>query len=262
MMPKAHLLVVDDEATIRNFLVRVLEREGYTVTSACDGTEALDILSQGRIDLMLSDIRMDQLNGVDLLKQARILYPDLAVLLLTGYATVDSAVAALRYGALNYLLKPVKNEEIVEAVNTALEARANQQRRNQLEQLAAQFSTAISGSAVSGTYVEENKRTQVICGSIELELVNYSARKGGERLNLTPTEFRLLAKFAQAPGMVFDYVELVRDACGYSCARHEAQEIINTHIRNLRNKLGIEPEQPLYIESVRSMGYRLVEPDA
>jgi DNA-binding response OmpR family regulator len=66
----------------------------------------------------------------------------------------------------------------------------------------------------------------------------------------------------QTPGVVFDYVELVRDACGYTCARHEAQEIINTHIRNLRHKLGIEPDQPLYIESVRSMGYRLLESGA
>jgi DNA-binding response OmpR family regulator len=264
MMTKAHLLVVDDEATIRNFLVRVLEREGYIVTSAGDGLEALEILSQAQIDLMLSDIRMDQLDGVDLLKQARSAYPDLAVLLLTGHATVDSAVAALRHGALNYLLKPVKNEEIVEAVHLALEERAHQQRRKQLEQLATQFSTVISGGAVAVADVDEaaNRPTYLICGGIELDLAGYTALKDGERLNLTPTEFRLLAKFVQTPGVVFDYVELVRDACGYTCARHEAQEIINTHIRNLRHKLGIEPDQPLYIESVRSMGYRLLEPGA
>lgn len=264
MTSKAHLLVVDDEATIRNFLARVLEREGYIVTSASDGMEALNILSQTRIDLMLSDIRMDQLDGVDLLKQARSAYPDLAVLLLTGHATVDSAVAALRHGALNYLLKPVKNEEIVEAVHLALEERAHQQRRNQLEQLAAQFSTVIAGGAVVAADVDDadDRPAYLICGSIELDLAGYTALKDGERLNLTPTEFRLLAKFVQTPGVVFDYVELVRDACGYTCARHEAQEIINTHIRNLRNKLGIEPDQPLYIESVRSMGYRLLEPNA
>lgn len=263
MASKAHLLVVDDEATIRNFLGRVLEREGYAVTSACDGIEALDILSQTQIDLMLSDIRMDQLDGVDLLKQARRAYPDLAVLLLTGHATVDSAVAALRHGALNYLLKPVKNEEIVEAVHLALEEQAHQRRRNQLEQLAAQFSTVIAGSAVAAVDVDavDDRPAYLICGDIELDLAGYTALKDGERLNLTPTEFRLLAKFVQTPGVVFDYVELVRDACGYTCARHEAQEIINTHIRNLRHKLGIEPDQPLYIESVRSMGYRLLEPN-
>jgi DNA-binding response OmpR family regulator len=264
MTTKAHLLVVDDEATIRSFLVRVLERERYRVTSASDGMEALNILSQSRIDLMLSDIRMDQLDGVDLLKQARSAYPDLAVLLLTGHATVDSAVAALRHGALNYLLKPVKNEDIVEAVHLALEERAHQQRRNQLEQLAAQFSTVISGGAdtVQDVDAAVDRPTYLICGSIELDLVGYAAHIDGERLNLTPTEFRLLAKFVQTPGVVFDYVELVRDACGYICARHEAQEIINTHVRNLRSKLNIEPDQPLYIESVRSMGYRLLEPDA
>ncbi len=262
MTTESRLLVVDDEAVIRSFLVRVLEREGHTVIAACNGAEALDVLKQTRIDLMLSDIRMDQMDGVELLKEARTLYPDLAILLLTGHATVDSAVAALRHGALNYLLKPVKNEEIVEAVSTALETRQHQQRRDQLEKLAAQFSSVIAGDSASFPVEADAQLNRVECGGITLDLTSYTAHKDGQRLNLTPTEFRLLVKLAQSPGMVFDYVELVRDACGYSCARHEAQEIINAHIRNLRSKLNVEPGNPLYVESVRSVGYRLVEPDA
>ena len=260
MTTETRLLVVDDEAVIRNFLVRVLEREGYTVIAACNGAEALTVLRQTKIDLMLSDIRMDQMDGVELLKEARTLYPDLAILLLTGHATVDSAVAALRHGALNYLLKPVKNEEIVEAVSTALETRRHQQRRDQLEKLATQFSSVIADDAAPTT--ADAEPTRINCGGVTLDLTSYTAHKEDQRLNLTPTEFRLLAKFAQAPGMVFDYVELVRDACGYTCARHEAQEIINAHIRNLRSKLSVEPGDPLYIESVRSVGYRLIRPDA
>ncbi len=256
MKHKAHILIVDDEATIRNFLVRVLERESYTVTAAQNGVEALRVLESLPVDLMLSDIRMDAMDGVDLLKQARERYPDLAVLLLTGHATVDSAIAALRHGALNYLLKPIKNEELVAAVVAGLEVRQHQQRRDKLEVLAQQFSQVVTPE--DHTAIRQD--TTITYGKIRLNLAGYIAHYEDKRLNLTPTEFRLLAKFTQAPGVVFDYVELVRDACGYVCARHEAQEIISTHIRNLRSKLSIAPEGAAYIESVRSVGYRLSMP--
>jgi DNA-binding response OmpR family regulator len=259
MTTKARVLVVDDEAVIRSFLVRVLEREGHTVIAASNGAEALDVLQQTTVDLMLSDIRMDQLDGVELLKEARERYPELAVLLLTGHATVESAVAALRHGALNYLLKPVRNEEIVEAVSAALDVRAHQQRGKKLERLAQQFSQVLALEPQPDFY-EMPARDRVTLGRLTLDLTGYAATLDGVRLTLTPTEFRLLVKLAQSPGMVFDYVELVRDACGYVCARHEAQEIISTHVRNLRSKLGVEPDRPLYIASVRSVGYRLVEP--
>jgi DNA-binding response OmpR family regulator len=260
MTTNARVLIVDDEAVIRNFLVRVLEREGHTVIAASNGVEALEMLRQTTVDLMLSDIRMDQLDGVELLKEAREYYPDLAVLLLTGHATVDSAIAALRHGALNYLLKPVRNEEIIEAVTSALDVRAHQQRGKKLERLAQQFSQVLALEA-QPEFNETSGRQRVTLGALSLDLTNYAALLNGYRLTLTPTEFRLLAKLAQAPGRVFDYVELVRDACGYTCARHEAQEIISTHVRNLRSKLGVEPDRPLYIASVRSIGYRLVEPE-
>jgi DNA-binding response OmpR family regulator len=261
MTTNARLLIVDDEAVIRNFLVRVLEREGHTVIAASNGAEALDVLRQTTVDLMLSDIRMDQLDGVALLKEAREHYPDLAVLLLTGHATVDSAIAALRHGALNYLLKPVRNEEIVEAVTSALDVRAHQQRGKKLERIAQQFSQVLALEP-QPAFNEVSARERVTLDSLSLDLTSYAAVLNGNRLTLTPTEFRLLAKLAQVPGRVFDYVELVRDACGYTCTRQEAQEIISTHVRNLRSKLGVEPDRPLYIASVRSIGYRLVEPES
>lgn len=256
MIAKARLLVVDDEATIRNFLVRVLEREGYEVAAACDGIEALHLLEVQPVDLLLTDIRMDHLNGVELLKEAKLRDSDLAVILLTGHATVDSAVAALRQGAFNYLLKPVKNEEIIAAVAEGLQERAHQQRRDRLEQIATRFSDVLSGAETPS--VVSKPLTNIQCGTLILSPASYSAYLSDHRLNLTPTEFRLLLTLAQSPGSTFDYVKLVQDACGYVCSRQEAQEIIGTHIRNLRQKLGIEPDHALYIESVRSIGYRLI----
>lgn len=254
-MGKANLLVVDDEIAIRNFLVRVLEREGYQVQAVPDGREALNLMETTTFDLLLTDIKMDRLDGVELLKEARRHYPDLAVILLTGHATITSAITALREGACNYLLKPVKNEDILAAVADGLTERARQQRRDKLETLANQFSEI--------TNVQSTDRTRAAASTItyaelELNVTSYVATIAQESLNLTPTEFRLLQHLVIAPGVPIDYVNLVRAACGYTCTRQEAQEIIGTHVRNLRQKLAVIPKHTLNIEVVRGIGYRLV----
>jgi DNA-binding response OmpR family regulator len=256
-MSAHRLLVVDDEATIRNFLVRVLEREGYQVQAAQNGREALHDLEVAPFDLLLTDIKMDRLDGVELLKEARRRFPDLAIILLTGHATVDSAITALRQGAQNYLLKPVRNEDVVAAVAAALEQRAHQQRRDKLEQIAAQLLDVIElGEGIDGPSPGETSR--ISYSGLGMDSVAYVATLHGEPLGLTPTEFRLLIYLGSMPGVSVDYITLVQVACGYTCTRQEAQEIIGTHIRNLRQKLGVDPDHPLYIESVRGIGYRLI----
>lgn len=258
MMSATRLLVVDDEHTIRNFLVRVLERAGYDVTAASDGRAALNILRQHDFDLLLTDIKMDHLDGVELLAEAKALDPDLAVILLTGHATVPSAVEALRRGAHDYLLKPVKNEDILAAVEAGLASRLREQRRDRLEAIAEQMLGVMAGGDASPD--TERAPDPMRLGRLALDPTAYRAALDGESLDLTPTEFRLLLTLGEAPGAAFEYVELVEQACGYTCARHEAREIIGTHVLNLRKKMGVEPEQPLYVESVRGVGYRLVPP--
>jgi two-component system alkaline phosphatase synthesis response regulator PhoP len=248
------VLVVDDEPVVRSFLVRVLEQGGYSAQAAHNGREALQRLEESPFDLLLTDIKMDQLDGVQLLAQARTQYPDMAVILLTGHATVQSAVEALRLGAHDYLLKPAKNEDILAAVASGLEARVRQRRAAQLEQVAAQVLHVMQDDP--GPVTPE---TSIIsCGLLQVDPEAYRVTLGGEPLSLTPTEFRLLTAFARAPGAALDFVRLVQLACGYTCTRQEAREIIGTHVLNLRRKLGIAPKQPLYIESVRGVGYRLI----
>lgn len=261
MMTSAKVLVVDDESVIRNFLVRVLEREGMEVAAASDGHQALELLKDAEFDLLLTDIKMDHVDGVTLLKAAREHYPNLAIILLTGHATVESAVMALRQGASDYLLKPVKNEDIVQAVTAGLRDRSRQQQRDKLEHIARQFSDAIGDEALT-TDNRDRDGAEIVCGGVTLNPASYTAERAGQRLNLTPTEFRLLLEFCRAPGIAFDYVSLVREACGYTCTRQEAQEIIGAHVRNLRQKLNIQPGKPLYIEAVRSIGYRMIPPEA
>jgi DNA-binding response OmpR family regulator len=248
------ILVVDDEAAIRNFLVRVLLLSGYEVQSASDGREALDQLESAAYDVLVTDIKMDRLDGVELLRTAKERYPDLAVILLTGHATVPSAIAALRHHAHDYLLKPAKNEDILSTVAAALESRARQQRRDRLEQIAGQFLNIIQSDDQAN--LPETKSLDY--GDLKFDLGAYRANLGDQPLDLTPTEFRLLLELARAPGETRGYVTLVQMACGYTCSRHEAREIIGAHVLNLRKKMGIEPGAALFVESVRGIGYRLI----
>lgn len=257
-MNAAKILIVDDEPSIRSFLGRVLEREGYRVQAAVDGYEALQQLDHDSFDLLLTDIRMDRLDGVGLLQEARVRHPQVAVILLTGHATVDSAVAALQHGAYNYLLKPVKNQELVEAVGAALQARERNRRRDRLEQIAAQILETVQPENAVNKQVVQPESPDIQYAGLRLRASNYTVTLDGSRLDLTPTEFRLLQTLTREPGTVLDYVTLVEYACGYSCTRQEAQEIIGTHIRNLRQKMGVEVTHPLYIEAVRGLGYRVI----
>jgi len=197
---------------------------------------------------------MDQLDGVQLLAQTRARYPDIAVILLTGHATVQSAVEALRLGAHDYLLKPAKNEDILAAVASGLEARARQRRTARLEQVAGEMLRVMQDDLPT----DPHDTPIISCGPLQIDPEAYRATLNDDSLNLTPTEFRLLMAFAHEPGTALDFVQLVRDACGYTCSRQEAREIIGTHVLNLRKKLGIAPNQPLYVESVRGVGYRLI----
>lgn len=253
----AKILVVDDEVTIRNFIVRVLERAGYDVDAAPNGQSALNQLTVEAYDLLLTDIKMDHMDGVQLLRETRTRYPDLAVILFTGHATVNSAVEALRKGAHDYLLKPVKNEDILKAVKDALSERNREQRRDRLEAIAGQFAQAM-GDVPLPAEVETD--TVVHVGELQLDTAAYIAKLRDEKLELTPTEFRLLAELARSPGAALDYVRLVQQACGYSAPRQEAREIIGTHVLNLRGKLGISADDIYYVESVRGVGYRLIPP--
>ncbi len=250
----SRILVVDDEASIRNFLVRVLQLEGYTVQAACDGREALEHLSGAAYDLLLTDIKMNRLDGVELLRLARERYPDLAVILLTGHAAVPSAIAALRQGASNYLLKPAKNEDILSAVAAALENRVRQQRRDQLEVIAEQFMGVVQSPDSRPVFPDTRP---LAYGDLVLDTRAFKVQLRQQSLDLTPTEFRLLLELVRTPGEAHDYVKLVVAACGYTCSRHEAREIIGAHVINLRKKMAIAADQPLYVKSIRGIGYRL-----
>jgi DNA-binding NtrC family response regulator len=115
------ILVVDDDEIVREVIVSLLSSEGYTVSSARDGLEAIKILKMENINMVITDLRMPGADGVEVLKEALKIDPDRAVIILTAYGTLDTALKAIREGAYDYMTKPFKMEEMIIRVNNAYE---------------------------------------------------------------------------------------------------------------------------------------------
>ncbi|HID97321.1 MAG TPA: sigma-54-dependent Fis family transcriptional regulator, partial [Thermodesulfobacteriaceae bacterium] len=124
------ILVVDDDESLREFLEIFLANEGYLIRSAANGEGALELLAREDVSLVISDVRMPGIDGVALLKEIKTSYPDLPVILITAFASMDSAVAAMKEGAWDYLTKPFRLEEIRDVVEKALETRPETQTVN------------------------------------------------------------------------------------------------------------------------------------
>ena len=124
MIPKASILLVDDEPNIIEILEIMLRDEGMEVQKASSAREALDLLRRNPVDAVISDIRMPDMSGVDLLKEARQLSPDTVFILMTAFASTETAIDALQHGAYDYLTKPFKMEELRNIVRHSLEKKA------------------------------------------------------------------------------------------------------------------------------------------
>ena len=120
---KSRVLVVDDEESIREFLEIMLRKEGYEVTCAEDGQQALDVIKRKTFDLVISDLQMPNLTGLELLKQVRDAYPDLLFMMITAFGTTDTAVEAMKLGAYDYITKPFKIDEVRLNIANALRSR-------------------------------------------------------------------------------------------------------------------------------------------
>ena len=132
----ARVLIVDDEATAVENLAHVCRKQGHEVTTRTSGAGAIEALERGRFDVVLTDLQMDKVDGMDVLRRARELDPETAVVLITGFATLDSAVTAMKEGAFHYIAKPFRLDEVREVVRNALElVRLKRENRALREQL-------------------------------------------------------------------------------------------------------------------------------
>jgi DNA-binding response OmpR family regulator len=265
----AHILVVDDEGAIRYSISKTLQRVGYQVSAAASGEEALDMLGEQMYDVVLTDIRMPGLTGVELLAQIKEKAPDSIVILMTAYASLGTAVEGLRLGAHDYLIKPISSQDIRQSVQRGLERSQNLRRRrvlldaiqNNIKELTGGLDdNHRGGAAMQATSAPvQAPVTTMTLGPLTIFPGRYMIQVGDKSLSLTPTEFDLLLYLAAHRGRVVPCFELVREVRGYTVDEAEAREVIRPHISNLRRKLEKAGQDPDLIVNVRGIGYRLSE---
>ena len=134
-MTQSKILVVDDEQSVATTIKAILQLDGNEVTAVTSGKDALDLLGRQEFDVVLTDLRLDDLDGIEILRETQKLWPDTVSIMLTGYASLESAVTALRSGAYDYLIKPSDVDELRATVGRGLERRRLRQRLVELEQL-------------------------------------------------------------------------------------------------------------------------------
>jgi DNA-binding response OmpR family regulator len=256
-MTEARLLVVDDEAAERITLGEVLRLEGYQVSLAASGEEALEsVEEQPPFDVVILDLKLPGIDGLQVLESIHEDYPNTIIILITGYATLETALQAMRKGAYDYLLKPCPVEEILAAVHNGLDdLQSERHRRSLVEQLqdTVQELVETQGGAVPSEPQTEDEILEV--DDVRIDRARHEVTRAGNVVELTPTEFRLLECLMERADEVCTPQELVRCAQGYEADAWGARSIVRVHVRRLRSKLEPVPERPRYIVNIRGVGY-------
>lgn len=274
----AYVLVVDDEGANRYSVSKTLQRVGYMVSEAASGEEALEIMAGQEFDVVLTDIRMGGIDGVELLRRIKEQSPDAIVILMTGFAALGTAVEALRLGAHDYLIKPSSSQDIRMSVQRGVERARNLKRRRRLLELIKNDVFELSRAdeqatvtALDPTVAElrqdadyrapapETNGSSMQLGPLTVFPGRYQISVEDKPIDLTPTEFDLLLYLAAHRGRVVPCHELVREVRGYAVDEAEAREVIRPHVSNLRRKLKSAGQNTDLIVNVRGIGYRLNE---
>jgi DNA-binding response OmpR family regulator len=254
-MAKAKILIVDDEPGIRDSLSDVLVQEGYQVVAAENGENAINLIENEQFDLMLLDIMMPGMSGVDVLRVTHRKVPDLKVILLTAHGTLETAVEALRLGAHDYLLKPASAYDILASISRGLASRAEkQQKKYILEQMESSIQKLKDTEGFQTTQTSE-PNLLVLEDNVMFDVNRREIWQGDVRIGLTPTEGKLLRVLVENRGRVLSHRELVFQVQGYETTDWEAPEVLRPLISRLRRKLAIFDSGESWISNVRGTGY-------
>ena len=270
----AYVLVVDTDGANRYSVSKALQRDGYVVDGAVGGQDALERIDRYEFDLVLTEIEMPGVDGIELLRQIKARAPEAVVILITGLASLETAVEGLRLDAYDYLTKPCSSQDISASVGRGIERARDLKRRRRLlaaikEDIAEltrenpsspRFSHAVGSERQSPKYQEESPEPPAMrLGPLTVFPGRYQISTGEKPIDLTPTEFDLLLYLAAQRGRVVSCHELVREVRGYAVAEAEAREVIRPHVSNLRGKLKAAGANAELIMNVRGVGYRLSE---
>lgn len=267
MKVTGHILIIDDEASLRKTMARILQQAGFEVTTADSAEKGLDYLRTTSFDMVLTDLRMPGMQGMDALKIIHTSYPSLPVVLFTAQPDVNSAIEALRHGATDYLLKPIKPEIIIERTRSILLNRQLEIRKReiqtQIEALQNELKEMDGGETGNKPPTQPlnplslEKERFLKRGNLVLDLHARRVLLNEETLNVPPTSFDYLLVLARHSPDVVDYQTLVAEAQGYQTDMREAQELSKWHIHQLRQIIE-KDDGPASLLNVRGTGYRLV----
>jgi len=232
MPDSSTILLVDDEESVQKLLTYPLERDGFRVVPARDGEEALRLFAEEAVDLVVLDIMLPKLDGLEVCKRLRA-ESSVPIIMLTARDDEFDTVLGLELGADDYITKPFSIREFRSRVR-ALLRRAGAPRRDAAES------------------------EPMVAGTVSLDTDRREARVDGRTLDLTYVEFELLRTLVAQPGKVFSRRGLLQAIWGDSSYREP--RTIDVHVRHLREKLEQDPSEPELILTVRGAGYRLREP--
>jgi len=223
------VLVVDDDPKLVELLRLYLERDGYRVRTAAGGPQALEALRNGQPDLVILDLMLPEMDGLEVCRVLRE-EADTPVIMLTARTSEKDRITGFDLGADDYVTKPFSPGELLARVRAVLRRVGEREGPDELS-----------------------------FGELKIDLLRHEVLVGEDRVELTPTEFRLLEAMAREPGRVFTRQQLIHAALGYDFEGFE--RTIDAHVKNLRRKIEADPKVPSYIRTVFGVGYRFVPPE-
>jgi DNA-binding response OmpR family regulator len=264
MTPAGRILIVDDEPALRQTLVRVLQQAGFEATTAESGEQGLAFLSAGEYDLVYLDLRMPGLSGLEVLKRIHALHPAIPVILFTAQPDMQSALEALRCGAADYLLKPLRPDVIIEKTQALLAVRQKEKRKGELraeiERMQRELRRLEDGdnAGPAPEPVQSASDRFLKRGTLVLDLHARRLVVDGRPADLPPTAFDYLVVLARHAPDVVDYQTLVAEAQGLQAESREAQELVKWHVHHIRQAVELDADKPASLINVRGIGYRLI----
>ena len=219
----ARVLVVDDDAALSEMIGIVLESEGFEAVFSADGTTAMEAFRQAQPDLVLLDLMLPGIDGIEVCKRIRA-ESGVPIVMLTAKSDTADVVLGLEAGADDYVPKPFKPRELVARVRARLR------------------------------HHDDEEAEILHVADLTIDVAGHQVTRGEERISLTPLEFDLLVALARKPWQVFSREVLLEQVWGY---RHQADtRLVNVHVQRLRAKVERDPERPEVVLTVRGVGYR------
>lgn len=244
MAEAKRILIVDDEPQIAEVLEQYLLDEGFAIEKAQDGSSAVHVFKSSRPDLVILDLKLPGMSGLEAFHQMRA-ESDAPIIMLTSRSDEVDRVIGLELGADDYITKPFSPREVVARVKTVLRRLAH---ARSMEPASTQTTpnTAPAASPAPG---------RLVIGAIEIDPDEHEVRVEGREVELTPTEFRILEVLAHNPGRTFTRAQLLDRAKAENLDVFD--RTLDRHIANLRHKIEPEPSNPAYILTVFGVGYKM-----